>query len=42
MKSGTPGLKRNLVLATAVNANLASDHADTRLLRPRQAPPVTG
>jgi uncharacterized repeat protein (TIGR01451 family) len=41
--AGTPGLKRNIVMATALNAKLASDHADTRLLRPRRAaPPVTG
>ncbi len=42
IKAGTPGLKRNLVLATAVNAQLVGDRADTRLLRQRQAPPVTG
>ncbi len=37
IKSGTPGRKRNWVLATAVNAKLAADRADTRLLarRPR-------
>ena len=41
IQAGSPGLKRNLVLATAVNADLVSDAADTRLLRPR-VPPVTG
>ena len=37
IKAGIPGLKRNLVFATAVNADLAHDRADTRLLvrRPR-------
>jgi hypothetical protein len=37
IKSGTPGWKRNWVLATAVNAKLVSARADTRLLvrRPR-------
>jgi uncharacterized repeat protein (TIGR01451 family) len=42
---GTPGLKRNLAAATAINAKLAGDRADTRLLRSRArrpAPPVTG
>jgi hypothetical protein len=42
IKAGTPGLKRNLVAATAVNAKLVSDNADTRLLRQRQALAVTG
>ena len=32
IKAGTPGLKRNLVLATAINAKLVDDRADTRLL----------
>ena len=40
--AGTPGLKRNLVVATAVNAQLVGDRADTRLRARRQAPPVTG
>jgi hypothetical protein len=40
--AGTPGLKRNLVLAGAVNAQVVSDRADTRLRARRQAPPVTG
>jgi Domain of unknown function DUF11 len=30
LKSGSPGLKRNLAVATAVNANQAQDPADTR------------
>jgi uncharacterized repeat protein (TIGR01451 family) len=43
LKSGTPGLKRNLALATAVNANLARDNADLRVLAQRRIiPPVTG
>ena len=48
IKAGTPGQKRNLVLATAVNASLVGDVADTRILgqavlgRRQQAPPVTG
>jgi uncharacterized repeat protein (TIGR01451 family) len=47
IKAGTPGLKRNLVLATAVNAQLVSDRADTRLLGQgvrgqRRVSPVTG
>jgi uncharacterized repeat protein (TIGR01451 family) len=40
--AGTPGLKRNLVAATAVNAKLVGDRADTRLRARQQAPPVTG
>ena len=42
--AGTPGLKRNLVVATAVNAQLAADRADTRLRAAQrgQAPAVTG
>ena len=42
IKAGTPGLKRNLVMATAVNAKVVIDRADSRLLGRRQAPPVTG
>jgi hypothetical protein len=42
IKAGTPGLKRNLAVATAVNARFVSDRADTRLLAARRAPPVTG
>jgi hypothetical protein len=42
IKAGTPGLKRNLVAAGAVNAQLVGDRADTRLLRQRRAPRVTG
>ena len=40
--AGTPGWKRNLVLATAVNAKLVNAVADTRIRARRQAPPVTG
>ena len=40
--AGTPGLKRNMVFATAVNAQLVNDRADTRLLRQPTAPAVTG
>jgi uncharacterized repeat protein (TIGR01451 family) len=45
---GTPGLKRNLVLVSAENANVARAHSDTRILAPkaltqrRAAVPVTG
>jgi uncharacterized repeat protein (TIGR01451 family) len=43
IRAGTPGLKRNLVLAAAVNAKVVSDRADTRLMRQqRRAPRVTG
>jgi hypothetical protein len=43
IEAGSPGLKRNLALATAVNANLAGDDADTRVLAQRRIiPPVTG
>jgi hypothetical protein len=42
IKAGTPGWKRNVVLATAVNAQLVDDVADTRIRARRQAPPVTG
>jgi hypothetical protein len=43
LKSGSPGLKRNLAVATAVNANQAQDPADTRVLAQRRViPPVTG
>jgi uncharacterized repeat protein (TIGR01451 family) len=43
IEGGTPGLKRNHALATAVNANLARDHSDTRVLAQRRViPPVTG
>ena len=31
IQAGTPGRKRNQVLATAVNAQLVSDRADTRI-----------
>jgi uncharacterized repeat protein (TIGR01451 family) len=42
--AGTPGWKRNVVAATAVNAQLASDRADTRLRAAQsgRAPAVTG
>jgi uncharacterized repeat protein (TIGR01451 family) len=39
---GTAGRKRNRVLATAINAQLVADRADTRLLAQRRAPDVTG
>ena len=42
IKAGTPGLKRNLVLATAANANLARDRADTRVRARQRVSPVTG
>ena len=43
IEAGSPGLERNLALATAVNANLARDAADTRVLAQRRIiPPVTG
>jgi uncharacterized repeat protein (TIGR01451 family) len=34
IKAGTPGLKRNLALATAANAHLVSSRVDTRVLGP--------
>jgi len=40
--SGTPGLKGNVAFATAVDADLVHDRADTRLVRRRTAPRVTG
>jgi hypothetical protein len=40
--SGTPGLKRNLALATALNANLARNRVDTRVLAARARPQFTG
>ena len=44
IQAGTPGWKRNLVLATAVNAQLVNDVADTRVraAQQRRAPAVTG
>jgi len=42
IKSGTPGLKRNLALATALNANLARNRVDTRVLAARARPQFTG
>ncbi len=42
IKAGTLGWKRNVVLASAVNAQLVDDEADTRIRARRQAPPVTG
>lgn len=39
IKAGTPGLKRNLTLATAANAHLVSARADTRVLGARAARP---
>ncbi len=41
IKAGTPGLKRNIAHANAINAQLVTDRADTRLLGQR-APAVTG
>jgi uncharacterized repeat protein (TIGR01451 family) len=41
IKSGTPGLKRNITLATAANAHLVGARADTRVLR-RPRPKFTG
>ena len=41
IRSGTPGRKRNHVLASAANAKVVDDLADTRL-RARRAPAVTG
>lgn len=41
--SATPGLKRNLAQASADNADLVQDPADTRVLAQRRViPPVTG
>jgi uncharacterized repeat protein (TIGR01451 family) len=41
--AGTPGLKRNHAYATAINANLVINRADTRVLaQRRQAPSFTG
>jgi uncharacterized repeat protein (TIGR01451 family) len=37
IRSGPPGLKRNIVVATASNARLASNRADTRVLAQRRA-----
>jgi len=43
IEAGNAGIHRNLVQATAVNANLARDHTDTRVLAQRRViPPVTG
>jgi uncharacterized repeat protein (TIGR01451 family) len=43
IEAGSPGPKRNYVLATAVNAQTAQDHSDTRVLAQRRViPPVTG
>ena len=44
IRAGTPGLKRNLVAAGAVNARLVGDVADTRLRAAQsgRAPAVTG
>jgi uncharacterized repeat protein (TIGR01451 family) len=41
IKAGTPGLKRNLALATAANAHLVSSRVDTRVLGPLR-PSFTG
>ena len=43
IETSTPGLKRNHALATAVNAELVTDVADTRIVRIRAVrPAVTG
>lgn len=43
VRRGTPGLKRNIVLASAVNAQVAQGVADTRVVQQRVVPPpVTG
>jgi hypothetical protein len=43
IESGSPGLKRNLSLATASNADLVQDPAARRVLAQRRViPPVTG
>ena len=44
LTSGAPGLKRNLAVAAAVNASVAIDPADVRVLRARRAssPSFTG
>jgi uncharacterized repeat protein (TIGR01451 family) len=48
LKAGTAGLKRNIVLGTAVGCPVVADHADTRLIgqgilgQRRAAPRVTG
>ena len=43
IKGGTPGIQRNLVVATAVNAEAALNRADTRVLPAKRfAPAVTG
>ena len=41
IKAGTPGRKRNWVVATAIDAPLSADHADTRV-RARALPIFTG
>jgi uncharacterized repeat protein (TIGR01451 family) len=44
LDSGTPGRKRNVVYATAVNARLVAGHADTRVRAAQSGnlPAVTG
>ena len=43
IEAGTPGLKRNIVAAAAVNATYVANEADTRVLAQRRTiPPVTG
>jgi uncharacterized repeat protein (TIGR01451 family) len=42
IKRGTPGLKRNMALATAANAHLVSSRVDTRVLGRRIRPNFTG
>jgi uncharacterized repeat protein (TIGR01451 family) len=42
IRAGTPGLKLNLAIATAVNAQLVVDRADTRVVGARTVPNFTG
>ena len=42
VRSGTAGIKRNRVFASASNARLVNDQADTRLLGRRRGPSFTG
>jgi uncharacterized repeat protein (TIGR01451 family) len=42
IEAATRGIVRNVAAATAVNAKIADDRADTRILRRRRPTPVTG
>jgi uncharacterized repeat protein (TIGR01451 family) len=42
IQAARPGRVRNLAFATAVNAKIADDRTDTRILRRRRPTPVTG